>query len=287
MKKYNSRKTVLVTGGTRGLGKVIAEHFLEHNFNVIICSSNSNSCSNAEKTLVKYSNFIVLRADVAKEKEVIDLIQRAKNKFNKIDILINNAGIHTPIGKFFNNDTNDWEKTIAVNLLGSFYTCKHLVPEMIRNNFGRIINISGGGATKPMPNFSAYSASKAGLVRFTETIAEELEEYNIKVNVVAPGFLATSIHESSINTGPEILGDYYWFTKKKIEEGGESPKKTAELVFHLSSEKCNINGKLISAIHDNWEEIIFSEQLSKNMFTLRRVDNYSVFEKITHESKEN
>ena len=243
-------KTVLVTGGTRGIGKVIAEHFLVLDYNVIVCSSNQNLCARAKKEFSKYKNeVLVIQTDVSIENDVVQLIEQALSQFDKVDILVNNAGVHTPIGKITENNSNDWKRTIEINLIGPFYTCKYLIPEMIKNNFGRIINLSGGGATKPMPLFSAYSAAKAGLVRFTETVAEELKEFNITVNAIAPGFIATDIHNSTISAGEEILGDYYRFTKEKLEKGGEDPYKTE----FLSSENCSISGKLISAVFDKWD----------------------------------
>jgi len=273
-------KTVLVTGGTRGIGKVIAEHFLVLDYNVIVCSSNQNLCARAKKEFSKYKNeVLVIQTDVSIENDVVQLIEQALSQFDKVDILVNNAGVHTPIGKITENNSNDWKRTIEINLIGPFYTCKYLIPEMIKNNFGRIINLSGGGATKPMPLFSAYSAAKAGLVRFTETVAEELKEFNITVNAIAPGFIATDIHNSTISAGEEILGDYYRFTKEKLEKGGEDPYKTAKLAEFLSSENCSISGKLISAVFDKWDGMNNPAEISPNMYTLRRVDNHFIFEK--------
>lgn len=276
--KYS--KTILITGGTRGVGKVISEHFLSFDYNLVICSSNYNSVENAKKYFSKYNKrVLVLKIDISLENEVLQLFHESKEKFKKIDVLVNCAGVHTPIGKVYNNESDEWKRSIEINLLGPFYTCKYLIPEMIKNNFGRIINLSGGGATKSMPHFSAYAAAKAGLVRFTETVADELRDYNITVNAVAPGFIATDIHKSSISAGERILGNYYWWTKDKLEKGGDDPIKTAKLIEFLSSNDCKISGKLISAIHDKWEKFNDNDQISKDMFTLRRVDDFFIVEK--------
>ena len=146
------------------------------------------------------------------------------------------------------------------------------------NNFGRIINLSGGGATKPMPMYSAYSASKSAIVRLTECMAEELSDYDIRVNSIAPGFLATDIHKSSLAAGKNLLGDYYDFTVKNLKNGDENIRHAVDLVDLMSSTECTFNGKLISAIFDDWRKIQNSEKLSKDMFTLRRVDNQFIGE---------
>ena len=270
---------VVVTGGTRGLGKSVVEFFLSKGFNVATCSISKKSCDEFISNIVFDSNSLYIeRCDVSKQDEVKKFISNVIKKYQKIDILINNAGIHVPIERFYNNNPAEWINTINVNLNGVFLMSHYVVKHMIDQKFGRIVNLSGGGATKPMPLYSAYSASKAAIVRLTECMADELLGNNILVNSIAPGFIATDIHNSSIDAGKELLGDYYEFTLKNLREGGANIQHAINLIDLLSSKKCAFNGKLISAIFDDWQGIQNSGELSKELFTLRRVDNQFIGE---------
>ena len=272
-----NRKTVLVTGGTKGIGKVIASHFLELDYNVAVCSRSKKSCELSKDYFSFYGkNAFLKQANVTDENDVHDLIDSIISRYKNIDILINNAGIYGPIGHFFDNDAYHWVETININTIGVFNLCRNVVPHMIRNNFGRIINISGGGATKPMPMYSAYSASKAAVVRFTETIALELEKYNITANAIAPGFIATDIHNETIEAEEKLAGVFYHQTQSKLSQGGDDPKHTAKLSEHLASDKCRITGRLISAIYDDWQNLYDSADIDNDLYTLRRVDDFFV-----------
>jgi len=272
-----NRKTVLVTGGTKGIGKVIASHFLELDYNVAVCSRSKKSCELSKGFFSFYGKNVFLKqANVTDENDVHDLIDSIISRYKNIDILINNAGIYGPIGHFFDNDAYHWVETININTIGVFNLCRNVVPHMIRNNFGRIINISGGGAAKPMPMYSAYSASKAAVVRFTETIALELEKYNITANAIAPGFIATDIHNETIEAEEKLAGEFYHQTQSKLSQGGDDPKHTAKLSEHLASDKCRITGRLISAIYDDWQNLYDSGDIDNDLYTLRRVDDFFV-----------
>ena len=277
--KNKNIKSVIVTGGTRGLGKSLVDHFLKKGFNVSTCSISKESCSALKAANIHHQDRLYIQqCDISNNSEVQKFVTNVINLFGKIDVLVNNAGIHVPIEKFYNNDPVDWMNTVNVNLNGVFLMSHYAVKNMIDKNFGRIINLSGGGATKPMPMYSAYSASKSAIVRLTECMAEELSDYDIRVNSIAPGFLATDIHKSSLAAGKNLLGDYYDFTVKNLKNGDENIRHAVDLVDLMSSTECTFNGKLISAIFDDWRKIQNSEKLSKDMFTLRRVDNQFIGE---------
>lgn len=145
---------------------------------------------------------------------------------------------------------------------------------MIKQRRGKIINLSGGGAAYPAPHFSAYAASKAAVVRFTETLAEEMKAFNIQVNAIAPGAINTGIQEEVLAAG-EIAGEKALAEAKKVREtGGTPPKVPAALAVFLASDESNgLTGKLISAVWDDWKEMgkRFPEIMSTNIYTLRRV----------------
>lgn len=167
-----------------------------------------------------------------------------------VDILVNCAGIYGPIGPFASSDMLEWQRTIFVDLLLAVQACHSVVAGMILRGYGKIINISGGGATKARPNFSAYATSKAALVRFTETLAEEVKLFHIDVNAVAPGMMRTAMTDKVLAAGPEAAGIEEY---KQAESCDTTPERAAKLVAFLAShESDGITGRLIS-VHDPWE----------------------------------
>ena len=152
---------------------------------------------------------------------------------------------------------------------------RRILPHFKKRGFGKIINLSGGGATVPLPNFSSYAVSKAGVVRFTETLAEEVKEFGIDVNAVAPGPLNTRLLDEVLAAGPKKVGArFYAKAKKQKSAGGASLEKGADLcVFLASHESDGITGKLISALWDPWETLnLHKEELrSTDVYTLRRI----------------
>jgi 3-oxoacyl-[acyl-carrier protein] reductase len=167
-----------------------------------------------------------------------------------VDVLVNCAGIYGPIGSMAFADLKEWQKTIEVNLILTVQMCQLVLPAMIQRNYGKIINISGGGATRGRPNFSAYATSKAAVVRFTETLAEEVTRYHIDVNAVAPGMMRTAMTDKVLAAGPELAGEEEYNQATTCENG---PEKAAQLIAFLASHASDgITGRLIS-VHDQWE----------------------------------
>ncbi len=216
-----------------------------------------------------------MRADVSKRDEVNQLVSFALDKFSQIHILVNNAGVYGPKGPIEDVDWDEWVQAIEVNLLGSILVAKTLLPHFRANHYGKIIQLSGGGATSPLPFISAYAASKAGIVRFMETLAEEVKTDGIDVNSIAPGALNTRLLDEVLEAGPEKVGrSFYERSLKQKTEGGAPLERGAELaVFLASAQSDGVTGKLISAIWDPWED--FSEHLEElknsDIYTLRRI----------------
>lgn len=189
---------------------------------------------------------------------------------------MNNAGIQGAMGQFVSNDLELWKKTIAVNLFGTIHMTKLVLPYMIRQNKGKIINLSGGGATSPRPNFTAYACSKAAIVGTTEALAQELRSYNIDINAVATGAMNTAMTYEVLDLGPGVVGEEEFNqAKKRLQDGGTDPQIPADLILFLASEKADgLTGRLISAIWDNWQEWD-REEIKKIMetdkYSLRRV----------------
>lgn len=267
-------KVSIVTGAGRGIGKAIAKKFAREGSTVILAARSGKEIDETLSEIINSGgNGIAVSTDISLENEVKNLVKKTLDKFSKVDILVNNAAVITPIGPVQQIDAKDWEKTIRVNLFGTFYCIKEVIPHMISQKGGKIINLSGGGAFKPFPNFSAYSVSKAGIVRLTETVAEELKEYNIQVNAIAPGAIRTKI-VSDVLENREAAGKEYERAKKVFESGGADISKVEKLAtFLASSESDGLTGRTLSA---QWDDLGYirrsiSEIQSSDKFTMKRM----------------
>jgi NAD(P)-dependent dehydrogenase (short-subunit alcohol dehydrogenase family) len=271
-------KVAIITGGAHGLGFEIAKQFASQGARILICGRNRALLKKASKILnssVKPNSCDYLVCDVSVEKDIKNLVKKTLDKYGSISILVNNAGIQGDKGKLEEANVNNWKKTIEINLIGSVLMCKEIIPVFKKNNYGKIIQMSGGGATQPSPFLSSYAASKAAIVRFIETIAVELEGTNIDANCIAPGAVNTGMVDEIISAGPEIVGkDLYLKSIEQKKSGGASPEHCANLaVFLASSMSDGITGKLISALWDNyldWPQNIKS-LLESDAYTLRRI----------------
>lgn len=269
-------KTALITGAGRGIGRAIALRFAQAGADLAICARTEAELQETEKLLAPYRRRIVsAQADIAHESSAQEMVKKALSAFGRIDILVNNAGIQGPIGPLVDMPAKDWIQTVQVNLIGTFLMCKTVLPAMIARRNGKIINLSGGGATRPRPFFSAYGASKAAVVRLTETLAHEVKPHNIQVNAIAPGAVYTRMTEEIIQAGPHMTGTPIAQEAKEIKQRQNSADRAAALALFLASDGSNdLTGRLISAIHDDWEKLQVEtpKQLSADWWTLRRVD---------------
>lgn len=269
-------KVVVITGGSGGIGRALAIRFAQEKAKLAIVGATQTRVDQCLRELTPYSvPTIGVALDVACPEEVEKAFTSILDTFGEIHVLINGAGIQSPIGLFAENSISDWIRTIQVNLIGTILCIKAVLPSMLKAQYGKIINFSGGGATSPRPRFSAYGTSKAGVVRFTEILAEELRPYHIDVNAIAPGAVNTRMLEEVLLAGKEKAGEEYEKALKQKEEGGTSPELAAELALFLASPLSDgITGKLISAVWDPWQESTFQEKLrsDKDFATLRRID---------------
>ena len=214
-------------------------------------------------------------ADVSRQTDVDSLFAAAADAFGRIDVLVNNAGVYGPMGSIETIDWDEWVQAIAINLNGLVYCCRKAVEAFKPHRYGKIINLSGGGATNPLPGISAYAASKAAVVRFTETLALEVKEFGIDVNAVAPGALATRLTDQLIAAGPERVGAGLHERMSKLQQEGGTPLSVgASLCAYLASaESDGLTGRLIAAQWDPWP---FSGDIKAridktDIYTLRRI----------------
>jgi 3-oxoacyl-[acyl-carrier protein] reductase len=265
-------KNLILTGCTRGLGLEILKSLTKKKYNLILISKNKKKLLKLKKIYKKKKvKVFIYSVDLSNLEKLRKTLNKIKFKFKKIDIIINNAGIWGPIGKFEYCSWKKWISAININLFASIYLVKYFLPSMKKNNFGRIVQLSGGGATKPMPYFSAYAVSKTGIVRFVETISKECDKYNITINAVAPGAMNTGMLSTALKSGKKILGPHYKKLVKQKKEGGAGFDKAIALI-HFLIDSNKFSGKLISAIWDRWNSKAFFYKASrqKNYFTLRR-----------------
>jgi NAD(P)-dependent dehydrogenase (short-subunit alcohol dehydrogenase family) len=271
-------KNVIITGGSVGFGKSLAEKFLSEGANISICSRNEQQLFDTQLELIsKFPNQSILakKCDVSNEQEVREYIKYSVDAFDTIHVLILNAGIYGPMGSIETVSLEEWKKTIDINLFGVLLPCRELIPHFKQNKSGKIIVLSGGGATNPMPNLSAYATSKAAVIRLMETLSKELLSYNIDINAIAPGALSTRMMEQVINAGPDVVGEEFYNKNKNLKQNGATPMELGtNLAVYLSSQDSNgVTGKLISAQWDNW--INFGKYLedlqNSDIYTLRRI----------------
>jgi NAD(P)-dependent dehydrogenase (short-subunit alcohol dehydrogenase family) len=203
------------------------------------------------------------------------LVAHALERFSRVDVLVNNAGVYGPKGQIDDVVWDEWEHAIRVNLLGSVLCCRAVLPHFRANGYGKIVQLSGGGATSPLPRLSAYAASKAAVVRFAETLAEEVRGTGIDVNAIAPGALNTRLLDEVLAAGPERVGDAFYERALEQQAAGGTPLELpARLALFLASaESDGITGKLISAPWDPWEAFpSHAEDLrGTDVYTLRRI----------------
>ena len=262
---YFLNKTILITGANQGIGLEIAKNFYSKGSNIILCARNKKKLLSIKKKLVsKFKNkFFLEPLDISKQNQVDKFYKKIFKKNKKIDILINNAGIYGPIGSSETLNWNEWKNTLDINLLGSIYMTNKIIPHFKKKRYGKIIQISGGGAASAFPFFSPYSVSKVGIVRFIENISIELKKYNIYANSIAPGPVNTRMLDQVLKAGPKKVGKtYFQKSIKQKKQGGTDINKVLNLIEFLAHKKSDkISGKLISALWDNWE--VFSKNKKK------------------------
>lgn len=271
-------RAALITGASQGLGLEIARHYLDAGAAVFICGRDEGTLEAAREDLAARAGSAERvgshAADVSDPADVEALVEAAVARFPELSILVNNAGVYGPKGPIEAVDWEAWRAAIEVNLMGSVLPARAVIPQLRRHGSGKIVQLSGGGATSPLPGLSAYAASKAAVVRFAETLALELAGDRIDVNSVAPGALNTRMLDEVIEAGPEAVGeDFYQRSLEQQRSGGTPLQLGAELAVWLGSAASDgITGKLISAKWDPWRELPdHRDDLDSDVYALRRI----------------
>lgn len=264
-------KGVLVTGAGRGVGKRMAIGFAAAGAYVGLLARSKAELDLAHLEIQHAGGTALrLRANVCDSEQMAAAVDRMRVNYGGVEILICAAAIQGPIGPLLENSVKAWMETIQTNLIGVMNSCRAVLPSMIERRSGKIIVLSGGGAAAARPNFSAYASSKAAVVRFVETIAEEVRDHNVQINCMSPGGTYTNMTDEILGAG-ERAG---W---KEIEEarqvritGGIAPEKQMKLALFLTSEESNhVSGKMLH-VNDDWKKLK-STNVHPEIYTLRRL----------------
>lgn len=236
------KKVALITGGSRGIGKAIAEEFAINGYDLIINYVSNNT--DLEKLGKDFSDLgadtLFIKTDVTNFESCENMVKMGVEKFGRIDALVNNAGI-TKDGLIMRMKEEDFDKVININLKGTFNVTRNVVPIMIKQKYGRIVNISSVVGVAGNAGQCNYSASKAGIIGFTKSLAKELASRNIHANAVAPGFIATDMTEVLSDTVKENIN-----AQIPLKRMGTA-KEVAKVVYFLSSESSSyITGQVIN-----------------------------------------
>jgi 3-oxoacyl-[acyl-carrier protein] reductase len=266
----------LVTGASRGLGEQIARRFWDAGASLFLVARSTDRLAAIAASLPprRGQGMTTFTADLSRPEAAVSTLQACRRVFPRLDVLVNNAGIQGPIGPVHEHASGAWEETFETNFFAPVRLCRLGVLWMIEQRAGKIINLSGGGATSARPRFAAYASAKTALVRFSETLAEELREHRIDVNCIAPGVMPTEMLREVVDAGPATAGPREYDIARQAEGTAATAfeRATGLCMFLASRASDGITGKLISAVWDPWETLSSKlQELQSDVYTLRRI----------------
>ena len=267
-------KVALITGGGRGIGQAIARAYAAEGAKLALAArTDAELQDTAQSIRDEYgSDVITVLTDVTDRAQVENAVTQTLQRYDVIDVLVNNAGNTGEIGPLWHLDPDRWANTISVHVLGTFYGCRAAIPPMLERGSGRIVNMSGVGG----PNDTSYDAAKTAIVNMTENLSVELAGTGITVNAISPGSIHTRMWEE-VRDMALAAGDKEMYEKGVVvtSGGGASIDRAAQLAVLLGSDDCgNLSGRLIRAALDTFENIPaqVGAIMSSDAYLLRRVD---------------
>ena len=266
-------QVALITGGGRGIGRAIALAYAREGAHLALAARTLNELEETAQEAQKLgARTCVIPADMTDQARVDSMVRQTLDAFSTIDILVNNAGIIGPLGPLQDNDVSTWRRAIEVNLIGVFLCCRAVLPVMLRQDRGKIINMSGGSSRSS----SAYGASKAAVVSLTRDLSSQLQGTNVQVNVMSPGSIHTRMWEETRDAAGAI-GDteLYEYGRRITSGGGASIERAAQLAVFLGAAASNgLSGRLFQAVTDDLDAIPprIAEIMASDAYTMRRVE---------------
>jgi NAD(P)-dependent dehydrogenase (short-subunit alcohol dehydrogenase family) len=269
-------KVAIVTGAGRGIGRGIVEAFASEGAKLILVSRTLSQVEEAAREACEIgTEAVALSVDVANPDDVQRMADETLSRFGRVDILVNNAAIIHPVGPFWTNNMRAWADTIEINVIGLALCCRAVLPTMIEQRDGKIINLSGAGVSGPSETLSAYGTSKAAVIRFSETLAAEIRQYNISVNCLAPGQIDTDMLDAATVVSEDMVDSRFLAQVRRTKSGhGASLEEAAALAVWLASyESDGLTGRMISATQDDWRNLgpRIPEIMTSDLHTLRFV----------------
>jgi 3-oxoacyl-[acyl-carrier protein] reductase len=267
-------RVALITGGGRGIGRAIALAYAAEGARLSLSARTASELEETAQLVAERfgSEVITAVADVSDRGQVEQAVSRTLEHYGAIDVLVNNAGNIGPVGRLWDNDADDWARTVSVHLMGTFYGCRAAVPAMRDRGSGRIVNMSGVGG----PNTSSYDAAKTAIVNLTENLALELADTPITVNAISPGSIHTRMWEETRDLAKEIGDTAMYERGVQVTSGeGASIERAASLAVFLGSDDCGtLSGRLIRAFADRFEDFPANVDviMESDAYQLRRVD---------------
>ena len=268
-------KVALITGAGRGIGRAIALAYAAEGAKLALAARSLDQLAETAAAAQSLgAETCIIGVDVTDQAAVDAMALQAAGEFGRVDILVNNAGIVGPIGAIEENDVDSWLQTVQVNLVGTFLCSRALIPIMAAGGGGRIINLSGSGATSAPYHLSAYGSSKAAIIRLTEILSLELSDKNIQVNALGPGSIHTNMWEEITDQARAVGDDELYRFGLQVTGGGGAPiDRAAELAVWLASDASNgLSGRLIHAVMDDFPSLTpqIPEIMASDRYTLRR-----------------
>jgi NAD(P)-dependent dehydrogenase (short-subunit alcohol dehydrogenase family) len=272
-------RVAIITGASQGLGLEIARAYVGAGARVMICARDASLIERRREELNAFSGsndrVAGMGADVSREPDVARLIESTLTRFGGLHVLVNNAGVYGPMGPIETLDWAAWVHAMEINIYGSVLPARAVLPHFKAQRYGKIVQISGGGATNPLPRLTAYAASKAAIVRFAESLALEVRDCGIDVNAIAPGALDTRMLDQVLAAGPDTVGQDFHDRMLKTKAQGGTPLETGAslALFLASAESDGITGRLISAVWDPWSQLVAhrADLDGSDVYTLRRI----------------
>lgn len=274
-----ANRGAIVTGSNRGLGLAIARAYARAGAHLMLCARDEQllrAARNEVAALAGPSQIVVCRpTDLTDAAAVEALIAEAIAALGTLQILVNNAGVYGPMGPIDEVDWAAWTRAMDININGSVLPLRTVLPYFKRQGYGKVVQLSGGGATNPLPRITAYAASKAAIVRLAESVAVDVKPFGIDVNCIAPGALNTRMMSELLAAGSDAVGDALYARMKETADAGGTPLEAgANLAVYLAAaDSDGITGRLISAPWDPWERLQDhrADLDASDIYTLRRI----------------